>query len=405
MPVKGLMPGLMEVGKIKIGIKGKEVESRDGNKFRLPQTIDYLRIVTMERDENDDYIIDGKILEIIKKNPATVFDKNKNVVGLPIRLLYNEIDLVFPTQYVSYVGGKLACSGDGVKAYTRDGRETKCACTRVDSAYTGKDKCKISGTLSCIIEGSNVGGCYKFRTTSINSVKYILSSLMLIKAATGGLLSFIPLRLVINPKKTIIPSTGASTTIYVVTVEFQGGIEELQTKALEMGRERVSLIENMRDIETEARNIVSPVADDARAEKEFAEEFFPETIEVETEKEAAATDEKPSTKKKAAAKKVTKKPLPEKTTKDDILGEVQDKSADVSDDAETAVTPSDPITREQLKIILDLKANVLKINNPEAWAALIVKMKFKGVEKANGMTVVQGNQFIEHLKSLKGNPT
>jgi len=384
MPVKGLMPGLMEVGKIKIGIKGKMTTSQSGAEFRLPQKIDHFRIVKNERDENDDYVLDEEIIETINKHKSTVFDKEKNIIAIPIRLLYNEIDLVFPTQYVSYVAGKLSCSGNGEKAHTRDGRETVCPCKRLDGAYTGKDKCKISGTLSCIIEGSNVGGCYKFRTTSINSARYILSSLMLIKAATGGLLSFIPLRLVINPKKTIIPATGAPTTIYVVTVEFQGGIEELQQKALTMGRERVSLIENMRDIEIEAKKIVSGDIDsDAeREEREFAEEFFPESIEVKTEKK----EEKVKiVKKKAAAKKKEKvEPEPEPEPE--------------------AIEPSTKITRDQLVVILNLKSKTLKINDQVAWGSLIKKMKFKDVFKANDMTAEQGDKFIEHLKSLVDSP-
>ena len=394
MPVKGLMPGLMEVGKIKIGIKGELVKSKDGNEFRLPQKIDHFRIVKNERDENEDYSLDDEILEIIKKNPATMFNKEKNIVGIPIRLLYNEIDLVFPTQYVSYVNGKLSCSGNGEKSHTRDGRETKCPCVRLESAYTGKDKCKISGTLSCLIEGSNVGGCYKFRTTSINSARYILSSLMLIKAATGGLLSFIPLRLVINPKKTIIPATGAPTTIYVVTVEFQGGIEELQMKALTMGRERVSLIENMRDIEAEARNIVSGDTDSDREEREFAEEFFPDSIEIEN----VETDT-PA----AVEKSEVKKPV------DDLLGKAVETEKEPDPESEpdtepevveTVEEPPAKITRDQLVVILNMKANVLKISDQKAWGALIKKMKFKGVTKANDMTAEQGDKFIKQLEAL-----
>jgi len=407
MPVKGLMPGLMEVGKIKIGIKGEMTTSKSGAEFRLPQKIDHFRIVKNERDENDDYALDEEILEVIENNPNTLFGKDHKLIGIPIRLLYNEIDLVFPTQYVSYVAGKLSCSGNGEKAQTRDGRETKCPCGRLDGAYTGKDKCKISGTLSCIIEGSNVGGCYKFRTTSINSARYILSSLMLIKAATGGLLSFIPLRLVINPKKTIIPATGAPTTIYVVTVEFQGGIEELQQKALTMGRERVSLIENMRDIEAEARNIVSNDTDNNdREEREFAEEFFPDSI-IDVESEEVVKETPP-----AAATKVKKTAAKKKPT-DDLLGEAVETKPEPEPEPE-AVKPDKatgtgsgptPITRDQLKIILDLKANVLKINDAQAWAALIKEMGFKGVEKANGMTSNQGGTFIAHLQSLKTSPT
>jgi len=397
MPIHGLMPGLLEVGKIKIGIKGKEVESKDGNTFRLPQKIDHFRIVKNERDENDDYVLDEKILKIIKDNPAAVYNKEMNVVGIPIRLLYNEIDLVFPTQYVSYVNRKLSCSGNGIKGNTRDGREVKCPCKRFDGAYTGKDKCKISGTLSCIIEGGNVGGCYKFRTTSINSARYILSSLMLIKAATGGLLSFIPLRLVINSKKTIVPATGQPTTIYVVTVEFQGGIEQLQQKALEMGKERVSLIENMRDIEIEAKKIVT--VDTEREEKEFAEEFFPENVaSVETEKTKDVEVEETK-----SCDDLLGDPIAATTSKTNVdeaekSEEKESANANIEEPIKTESTTK--ITKDQLKIILDLKVNVLKINNAEAWTKLITNMNFEGIKKANGMDVEQGDKFIEYLKSL-----
>lgn len=432
MPVKGLMPGLMEVGKIKIGIKGDMVKSKDGNEFRLPQKIDHFRIVKNERDENDDYILDEEILSIIANNQNALYQKDDQridgigLIGIPIRLLYNEIDLVFPTQYVSYVNGKLSCSGNGIKGTTRDGRKVACPCKRLDGAYTGKDKCKISGTLSCIIEGSNVGGCYKFRTTSINSARYILSSLMLIKAATGGLLSFIPLRLVINPKKTIIPATGAPTTIYVVTVEFQGGIEQLQQKALEMGKERVSLIENMRDIEIEARKIVSSAVDTDQEEKEFAEEFFPETIEI-----TEVTNGKDSVKKADKAKttggeavKASVKTEPAKK-EDPLLGQAREPKAvnkitglptesTVSKttvkpavDAEekkpveqkTSMVPS-KIRKDQLVKILDLKVNKRQINDQKVWHKLIKNMKFPDVTKANHMTAEQGDIFIEYLNDI-----
>ena len=428
MPVKGLMPGLAEVGKIKIGIKGDEVKSKDGNTFRLPKKIDYFRIVKNERDENDDYVLDDQIIEIIKNNPAAMYNKEMNIIGIPIRLLYNEIDLVFPTQYVSYVNGKLSCSGNGIKANTRDGREIPCPCNRLDNTYTGKDKCKISGVLSCIIEGANVGGCHKFRTTSINSARYILSSLMLIKAATGGLLSFIPLRLVINPKKTIIPTTGKPTTVYVVTVEFQGGVEQLQQKALEMGRERVSLIENMRDIEAEAKRIVS--VDTEQEEKEIAEEFFPENI-IE-KKEPEPKDEKIKAAKKDTSKeKVGSEPVePQNKTKpdkeeDNLLGSatipesvnkntglptestvpettvMPDKDSEEKKPAkqETSTVP-EKIRKDQLVKILDLKVNKRQINDQKVWHKLIKGMKFINVTKANDMTAEQGDKFIEYLEEL-----
>jgi len=410
MPVKGLMPGLMEVGKIKIGIKGDTVTSKDGNEFRLPKKIDHFRIVKNERDENDDYVLDDQILEIIKKSKKGVYNKDGNLIEIPIRLLSNDIDTVFSTQYVSYVNGKLSCSGDGVKAHTRDGRETACPCKRLDGAYTGKDKCKVSGTLTCIVEGSRVGACYKFRTTSINTTKYILGSLLLIKRTTGGLLSFLPLCLAIQPKKTIIPATGQPTTIYVVMVGAQESYEKLQQIALEMGKDRMTLIENIRDVEIEARKIVSSDIDTDREEKEFAEEFFPENIEpavqeqkpAKQKKEAKPTDEKSKDTKKATDAKTTGG----KAVKSQDAKEPEKEEDSLLGQAIPASTVTEPakITRDQLKTILNLKANILKINDQKAWGKLIKDMKFPGVEKANNMTAKQGDLFIENLKALENIP-
>jgi len=201
--------------------------------------------------------------------------------------------------------------------------------------------------------------------------------------------------LVINPQKTIIPSTGASTTIYVVTIEYQGGIDDLQLKALEMGKERVNLIENMRDIETEARKIVSSDVDTEKEEREFAEEFFPDNIIPDSIDVESEEVKKPAAEKHELSDEV-----------DSLLGKAVEPEPEPEPEPEDKTEPEEPepITRDQLKIILDLKSNVLKINDPKAWAALIKKMKFKGVTKANGMTFEQGDTFINHLISLKTSP-
>jgi hypothetical protein len=246
---------------------------------------------------------------------------------------------------------------------------------------------------------------------------------MLIKAATGGLLSFIPLRLVINPKKTIIPATGQPTTIYVVTVEFQGGIEQLQQKALEMGKERVSLIENMRDIEIEARKIVSSDVNTDQEEKEFAEEFFPENIETkpEAEKEAPQKNEKvkPSkTDTEEAGSKVTETiKTPKKNEKDDSLLGAKTKEKKPVKPEESTVSEKlskeqiseatgipIKIRRDQLIKILDLKVNKRQINDQKFWHKLIKNMKFPDVTKANDMTVEQGDKFIKFLEELDDIP-
>lgn len=282
MPVKGIMPGLLEIGKIKIGIKGEWVESQTGVKFRPPKKLDHFVITTNERNENGDYLVDTELVEKLKADDKAKVNADGNLVGIPIRLLYNDTDLCFPTRYVCYKGAKIAWySNDGITMHTRDGREVPFNPQLVDPDYQGEDKGKINGVLSVIIEGAETfGGCWKFRTTSINTVKSILGSLSVIKHATGGRLAFLPLMLTVQPKSTVIPGTGAPTTVHIVSVVFQGSVEALQQKAITMARENAQYLIEMQKVEDEARKIV----DEAEVltpeeEKEVAEEFFPESVE------------------------------------------------------------------------------------------------------------------------------
>ena len=428
MPIHGLIPSLMEVGKIKIGMKGDETVSKNNVTFRKAKKIDHFRIVTNERDDEDNYISNIELLETIKKGKLAKYNKDGNITCIPIRLLYNDIDLVFPTEVVSMVNWKRSCSGDRKNAVTRDGRKVKCPCHRLEPDYNKKDKCKYSGVLSCIIEGSNIGGCHKFRTKGYNSVNYILSSLSLIKTMTGGLLAFLPLQLVVTSKQTVNPVSGESLTIQVVTVESRGTLGELQQLALNMGDERNSLIKNMSVIEAEAKKALLP--ETMEEEKEIFEEFYPDNI-IE-EKESEPKDEKNKAAKKDTSKeKVGSEPVePQNKTKpdkeeDSLLGsatipESVNKSTGLPTEStvpETTVMPGkdseekkpvkqetstvpEKIRKDQLVKILDLKVNKRQINDQKVWHKLIKGMKFINVTKANDMTAEQGDKFIEYLETL-----
>jgi len=408
MPVHGITPMLLELGKVKIGEKGKEVTSKEGTKFKLPVKLDHFKIVGSDRGEDDNLLVDEQILRILKEGGKAKYNQAGELVGIPIRLLYNSLDANFPTYYGSFVNGKMSCSGDGKTAKTRDGRSTKCPCNRLDNKYQGKDKCKVNGKLQFLIEDTSLGGCYTFRTTSRNSVQCILSSMSLIKSATGGQLSFLPLQLIIKPKRTMIPTTGEYVVIHVVTVEYQGSIEELQKRTLAMGQQRTVLIENLKNIEAEVVNMSSTMTE--QEEQDISEEFYPDSIElapenIETKKEAKPTDEKSKDTKKATDAKTTggkavksqdaKEPEKEE---DSLLGQA------IPIMAEKPAPNIVKITRDQLKTILNLKANVLQINDQKVWAKTIKDMKFPGVGKANNMTAKQGDLFIENLKALSDIP-
>lgn len=275
MPVKGLTPGLLEVGKIKIGKKGAMITSAKGNDFRPPEKLDHFIITTNEKREDGDYIIDENLTNFLttsgatsNDNPALLNDKNQ-IIGIPIRLMFNDVDRNFPTRYASYVSGRLACSGDGQKATTIDGRTVDCPCERLNPGYKGVDKCKINGVLSCIIDGVDIfGGCHKFRTTSRNTCQSIIGSMMAIQMATSGVLAFLPLTLIIQPKNTTT-GDGQNVKVYVVSVVYLGDVNALRKTAAEMIKEKhhyVGLIEQ------------EPQPFESENDTDIIEEFYPEAV-------------------------------------------------------------------------------------------------------------------------------
>ena len=279
--IKNLTAALPELGKIKMGMKGKEIESKQGNKFRPPQKLDHFIITTMERTEDGDLVADDGLMEILKKSDKARIDKKGNLAGIPIRLLYNDIDLNFPTRLAAYVGGKCVCSGDGEKATTRAGLEKTCPCDQVEPGYEGKEKCKYNGKLYCVIEGTtSVGACHVLRTTSFNTVQSIIGGLAFIQAAAGGQLAFLPLLLVITPKSTVIPTTGAPVTVYVASIVYNGDINELRQTALGMAKDKAQYLIEMDSVEEKAKHAMATAVESDEEQLEVNEEFYPDSIDV-----------------------------------------------------------------------------------------------------------------------------
>lgn len=272
--IKNLPRQLNEAGKIKIGKKGKTVTSAKGNEFRPPQKLDHFQLTTTEKDENSDYIVDVDLQNKIKKAGSGLVNKDGCLVGLPIRLVYNDLESNFPHRYVSYVGGQLSCHGDGDTAKKRLDdfeKEHKCPCQRITPGYDGKDKCKITGTLTCVIDEAGLfGQAHKFRTTSMNTVKGIIGGIELISEATNGRIAWLPLMLTMNAKQTTTPS-GVNTTIYIVSICFRGDIESLRGEVLKLVSTDKQYLLSM-DMVSD-KNVIDPVG--SEKEKEFVEEFFP----------------------------------------------------------------------------------------------------------------------------------
>ena len=280
--IKNLIPRLAERGRIKIGEKGEMKTSAQGKQFAQPKKLDHIVITTMQRDAAGRLMPDTDLMAQI--NPG-----GNKLTEIPIRLLYDDIDLNFFTRYACYKGSRCWCSGDGEEASRLTGENgnyqpVPCPCERQDPMYQGQDKCKTLGTLSALIEGVNrVGGVWSFRTTSFNSVNAILSSMALIKAITGGPLSGIPLMLVLSPKTVTIPTTGKPMVVFVMSIEYRGTESELAELGYERARQRVDHKIRMDLIENQARKLlVAPHEEPTQEQVETAEEFYPEGVVIET---------------------------------------------------------------------------------------------------------------------------
>jgi hypothetical protein len=202
---------------------------------------------------------------------------------IPVRLLYDDIDLNFQTRFACYRGNRCWCSGDGEEAQRLAGengkyQEVSCPCERQDPFYNGQDRCKILGTLQVLIEGTDrIGGVWKYRTTSWNTVNAILSSLALIKTVTGGPLAGIPLWMVLSPKADTVPTTGQNMVVFVVSLEYRGPEQELAELGYDIAKRRIEHRVKMEQVEAQARRmLLPPHAEPIEEQAETGAEFYPE---------------------------------------------------------------------------------------------------------------------------------
>ena len=286
--IKNLAPSLTERGKIKIGEKGKMITSGQGKEFQLPKKLEHFRVVSLHRGDDGNYISDIAVHDMYGDKPTE----------LPVRLLFDDIELNFQCRYSCFKGKTQWCTGDGEYGWRLDDKGEnqafKCPCPRQDPTYKGSDKCKINSCLSVLIDGvETIGGVWKFRTTSYNSTVGLLSSLTLIKSVTGGPLAGIPLILYISPKTVISPADGKVQTIYIVGLEYKGSFERLQELGYTHALNRQKHMIRMEDIEENARKLLQ--AGDSVVDEDVVEEFYPEQALVEQmEEDVKESKEKPN---------------------------------------------------------------------------------------------------------------
>jgi len=373
MAIKGLKVRLPECGAIRIGKHvGPIKKTVKGKDYRDIEKLDHFILTTPDKNDNGDFIQDVALMDKLKKSKDAILNKDGNLVGIPGRLLYNDIDLNFFTNYQEYKGGKRACFGDGEWGQPLTTKKIKCPC----GALTNDEPtCKKHGRLIFVIDASEtLGACHILRTTAIESM---LGSMHLLQQETGGLLAFLPLHLILTARNTIIPTTGQPTKVQNSSVIFRGTIEQLQNKALEMARAKAKYFVTMDEIELNAKNQIE-FDDESPSEEEqrqISGEFYSDRGKDET------------TKKQEGPKKEKESPASEATV--DVKPEVE-----ASPEEFTVAW----VTNPQKKIIVRFK-NKLKITNPDDWAALIKPFE---VSSCNQFTENQANEFISILEKKAG---
>ena len=276
--LKNFIPGLPERGKIKIGEKGQWKTSQGGKQFQAPMKLDHFRITTMERETEQaggNFCSDLAMHKKFGERP----------VAIPVILMFDDIALNFQCRMTCYKGKTRWCSGDGDAAFRlKDMAKPEyttvdCPCERSAFDYKGPEKCKTTGKLSVIIEGAEVvGGVWTFRTTSWNSVQSIYSSLILIKRITGGPLAGIPLMMTLSPKTATTPE-GASTKVYIVSIEYRGTPQALRGEGLKVLSEGVEHRARLELMEHQIEEMIQKdmaLGGDAESDAEFTEEFYPD---------------------------------------------------------------------------------------------------------------------------------
>lgn len=274
--IQNLVPSLPEIGKIKIGRKGEVRKSSSGNEFQPPQKLPYFLITRMVRGQDGNFVLDAEAHKRFGDKPTR----------LPVRLLFDDIELNFQSRRAAYKGRALWCSGDNVTAMRMQEKgaervEVQCPCPHADPTYEGALKCKMNGRLSVILDGvGGVGGVYKFRTTSYNSIVGLISTLMFLKRISGGPLAGIPLDLCINPRAATDPISGQQQTIYVVSLEYRGGdIERLASEGVEILKRNIEHKVDIAQLENQARKLLTGPGgggSDDDDEDDFVDTHYPE---------------------------------------------------------------------------------------------------------------------------------
>lgn len=210
--IKGLAITPPILGRISIG---KVVEK---NGKRLPEKDDQFTI-TSQIQSKEGWIKHPLDEQLRSKAP------NQKLRTIPVRMIFNDSELNLRAEYSLFdrQTGRPVCVGDGqtCQRLTNQGIEQH-PCPSPDLCQLAQGgNCKLYGRLHVNLDDSDELGTFIFRTTGFNSIRTLAARLSYYHAASGGLLSCLPLQLTLRGKST---TQSYRQPVYYVDLTLREGI-------------------------------------------------------------------------------------------------------------------------------------------------------------------------------------
>ena len=191
--IKGLAITPPILGRISIG----RVVEKNGK--RLPEKDDQFTITSQIQSKEG--WIKHPLDEQLRANAT-----NGKLRSIPVRMIFNDPELNLRAEYSLFdrQTGRPVCVGNGetCQRITHQGVEQH-HCPSPDlCALAQGGNCKPYGRLHVNLDDSDELGTFIFRTTGFNSIRTLAARLSYYHAASGGLLSCLPLQLTLRGKST-----------------------------------------------------------------------------------------------------------------------------------------------------------------------------------------------------------
>ena len=210
--IKGLAITPPVLGRISIG---KIVEK---NGKRLPEKEDQFTITSQIQTK------DGWVKHPLDEQ-LRAKAQNGKLRTIPVRMIFNEPELNLRAEYSLFdrQTGRPVCTGNGetCQRLTQQGVE-QYPCPSPDLCPLAQGGlCKPYGRLYVNLDESDEFGTFIFRTTGFNSIRTLAARLSYYHAASGNLLSCLPLQLTLRGKST---TQSYRTPIYYVDLTLRDGV-------------------------------------------------------------------------------------------------------------------------------------------------------------------------------------